>query len=118
MAITNQRMLFLTLVSALMVKVNSVFPLVGTLFSHAQFHFLHSYPRCRMAYTANGLTEGGYDETVVNALLVGSGLTVLLASQSFAQAPRSSARLLILPSKTKTTTTKPLKKLPPKRRRR
>ena len=49
MAITNQLMLFLTLVGALMVKVNSVLLLVGTLFSHAQFLSLHSYSRCRMA---------------------------------------------------------------------
>ena len=34
-------------------------------------------------FTANGLTEEGYDETVVNALLVGSGLTVALVA-SFA----------------------------------
>jgi hypothetical protein len=43
MAITNQLMLFLTLVGALMVKVHSVLLLVGILFSHAQFHSLHSY---------------------------------------------------------------------------
>jgi hypothetical protein len=51
MAITNQLMLFLTLVGALMVKVNiySVLLLVGTLFPHAQFCSLHSYSRCRMA---------------------------------------------------------------------
>jgi hypothetical protein len=34
-------------------------------------------------FTANGLTEEGYDTTVVNALLVGSGLTVALVA-SFA----------------------------------
>ena len=34
-------------------------------------------------FTANGLTEEGYDATVVNALLVGSGLTVALVA-SFA----------------------------------
>jgi hypothetical protein len=34
-------------------------------------------------FTANGLTEGGYDATVVNALLVGSGMTVALVA-SFA----------------------------------
>ena len=47
MAITNQLMLFLTLVGALMVKVNSV--LLGTVFSDAQFLSLRSYSRCRMA---------------------------------------------------------------------
>ena len=31
-------------------------------------------------FTANGLTEEGYDATVVNALLVGSGLTVALVA--------------------------------------
>jgi hypothetical protein len=34
-------------------------------------------------FTANGLTEEGYDATVVNTLLVGSGLTVALVA-SFA----------------------------------
>ena len=34
-------------------------------------------------FTANGLTEEGYDARVVNALLVGSGLTVALVA-SFA----------------------------------
>jgi hypothetical protein len=57
-AITNQLMLFLTLVGALMVKVQN-------------------------GFTANGLTKEGYDETVVNVLLIGSGMIVALAA-SFA----------------------------------
>jgi hypothetical protein len=44
---------------------------------------LSTLTKVQNGFTANGLTEEGYDARVVNALLVGSGLTVALVA-SFA----------------------------------